>query len=398
MLDGTPAATLAAWLDELMPPESYSHSMERGKRDGIRAALVERLAESDPSALAAWLLRVPSGHMGGDWLKTCVRALLEQNPADAAPLLKKLENLDGYTASLKTEWLAERDPEAAFREVAADRRRQMPVVLAKWLAADPVRALAFANEQPERCYAVLSAFATLGRAELEQFSTGLTSPEAQKQARRFLLSAAATEGDTVTMARLLEQDGRNQNDSFQDTAFSSLVRLHPDKAEQLIAHFSARREVAVPLLNELAGTHPVRAAAILQSGSAPPEYWQAMHPLSRSWSLSDPAAAQAWLRQLPEELRAKAMPVARDITDDFTASEWMDLSRGLTVTVNTAGRYAGQVLEQTKDPAVLADWCASFPDESRGQLLHALRQRMGDPAAADEIARRVQETLAADPQ
>ena len=166
----------------------------------------------------------------------------------------------------------------------------------------------------------------------------------------------------------------------------------------MIAHFSARREVAVSLLKELAGTHPARAAAILQSGSAPPEYWQALHPLSRSWSLSDPAAAQAWLRQLPEELRAKAMPVARDITDDFTASEWMDLSRGLAVNFNTSGSFAGQVLEQTKDPAVLADWCASFPDESREHLLHELRLRMGDPAAADEIARRVQETLAHDSQ
>lgn len=395
LLDGVPAATLVAWLDELMPPETYSRSLEREKRDGIRNALVERLAERDPTALAAWLLRVPGGHVDGNWLGPCVRALLHQNTPDAVAVLDRLENAHGFSP-LRLEWLAERDPEAALQQVLARPGMYLPPELARWLLNDPARALAFANERPDRCFSILSAVAARGRAALEQFAAGLTAPEAQRNARRLQLTAAAQDGDVTAVTGLLEQDGRNQNDSLQDVALATLARLHPEKAEAMMQQLADRPSLATPLFNELAQSHPERAAAILASEAAKPGYWSAMHTLSRTWSLADPAAAQAWLRDLPDELRAKAAPMARDITDDLPTAGWLALTRGLPIHWNHASNFSAQVLERTKDPAILAEWCASFPDTAREHLLHQLRERLNDQPAADDISRRVEAALSAE--
>jgi hypothetical protein len=395
LLDSVPPATLAAWLDEMMPPETYNRSVEREKRDGIRDAIVERLAERDPSALAAWLLRVPKGHMGGDWLKPCVRALLEQNPPTATAMLARLEKVHSYTTRLRMEWQAERDPEAFFQQVLADKNIPPPEALAKWLADDPPRALAFANEHPDRCSSILSAIAAQGKAALEQFVAGLTAPDAQRHARRLLLGKAAGEGDTATVAQLLEQDGRNQNDFFQDAAFATLARMHPEKAEALMQQFADRPALAQPIFKELAQNHPERAAAILASEATQPGYWSDVYLLSRTWSLTDPAAAQSWLRGLPDKLSAKAMPAARDNAGDLPTDDWLALTRGLPINWNHASNFTSQILERTQDPAVLADWCATFPDTVREHLLHQFRQQLED-AAADDITRRVQATPSAE--
>ncbi len=397
MLDGMPAATLLAYLDELMPPETYSRSLEREKRDGIRSALVERLAERDPAALAGWLLRVPQGELGGNWLKPCVHALLHQNPPDTAALLSRLEKADGYTVELRLEWLAERDPAAAFKQLLASPRQHPPDTLARWIAADPARSLAFANEQPDRCSLVLYLIGEQGSAALRQFAAGLTAPEAQRHAGRFLLSAAAREGDEEPMTQYFKKEGRNSDDGLPGIAIEALARLHPEKARAMAQEFAGRSALVNEILGRLATSHPEQIAAMLAS----PEQrellsWHPLNNMASTWSLSDPAAAQAWLRALPEEQLVRALPSVRDIADDLPDGDWLELSRGLLVDSEGASGLALQMIARTTDPAALADWCVSFPDGSREHILHRLRENLRDTTLADDVARRVLEALPSD--
>jgi len=390
MLDGVPAASLAAWLNEMMPPETYSRSVEREKRDGIRNAIVERLAESDPAALAGWLLRVPRGQMVPHWLKPGVHALLEQNPTDAANLLERLEKANRWTTEIRLEWLTERDPAAAFQQLLAIPKQDPPDALARWIAADPARSLAFANEHPDRCVMVLYLIGEQGSAALRQIAASLTAPEAQRHARRLLLNAAAREGDAEPMTQYFKKEGRNSDDSLPGLAIATLARLHPDKASAMAQEFAGQSALVSEILGRLATSHPEHIAAMLRA----PEQrelltWHPLENMARTWSLSDPAAAQAWLRALPEDQLIKALPSIGDIADDLPDDEWLALSRGLPVDSERANGLAWQMVARTTDPAALADWCASFPDGTREHILHRLRENLHDDKVADDVARRV---------
>ena len=393
MLDGVPAQTLAAWLDELMPPESYSRSLVGEQRDGIRQALVERLAARDPAMLVAWLLKVPNGYLGTQWTEAAAHALLHRGTPEAQTLLAALEKKDAYVWQLRLRWLAERDPAAALHMALEKPGSLLPPVLASWLAADRVQALAFANEHPRRAFAVLGAIATEGRAALAQFAAGLTDVEAQHHARRLQLTAAAREGDAAACSALLRRDGRSQNDSLQDSAIATMMKHHPEAGEALIRQFSDQPALRQVALNRLAQEHPARAAALavedsLRSAifSATGDGRQFLSTLSRAWSLADPSAAQAWLRGLPEEQRALAVPSASHITDDLSTEEWMALNRGLPVSSQGMSTLTRELLARTTDPAVQAQWGLTFSEEARTVMLYTLRSEMENPAAADALA------------
>jgi hypothetical protein len=390
LLDSVPPATLAAWLDEMMPPETHSRSVEREKREGIRTALVERLAERDPAALAEWLIRVPAGQMAPNWLKPGVHALLERNPPNAVALLKQLEKANRWTTEFRLEWLTKRDPAAAFQQLLASPKQDPPDALARWIAADPARCLAFANEHPDRCVMVLYLIGEQGSAALREIAAGLTAPEAQRQARRMLLTAAARDGDAETIAQYFKKEGRNSDDSLPVIAIATLARQHPEKARAMAQEFSGQSALVNEILGRLATSHPEHIATMLAS----PEQrelltWHPLNNMAQIWSLSDPAAAQAWLRGLPQDQLVKALPYVDDIADDLPDAEWLELSRGLPVNSERANGLAWQMVARTTEPAVLADWCASFPDGTREHILHRLRENLRDDQLADDVARRV---------
>jgi len=399
LLDGVPAATLAAWLNAMMPPETFSRSVESGKRDGIRDAIVERLAKSDPAALAAWLLWIPKGHatgggeFGGGWMKACVHALLHQNSPDAMALLDQLErqeNTDSYAAHQRLVWLVEHDPQAALQRVTEISEKHPPPELARWIAADPARALTFANEHPDRCFTVLAEIAEKGSAALREFAAGLTAPEAQRHIHRLLLTTAAREGDAEFIARHFAAEGRDSQDSLQDMAIETLARIHPEKSVAMAQEFSGQSALVNEILGKLATSHPVQIATML----AVPDQrklltWHPLNNMARTWSLSDPAGAQGWLRALPDDQLSDALPFVADIADDLPDNEWLALSRGLPVDAERANGLTRQMVARSTDPAALADWCASFPDGTREHILHRLRENLRDDKLADDVARRV---------
>jgi hypothetical protein len=396
LLDGVPAATLVAWLEKLRPPETVNRGMIREQRDGIRQALVERLAECDPEALAAWLLRVPSGYIDSGWTRVATDSLLHRGTPEAEALLGKLEKAQPWVARLRLDRLAEDDPEAALQQVLRGAGPQMPPTLAKWLAADHARALAFSNEHPDKCFFVLGAVAEQGKAALEQFSAGLTHPEAQRHARRQQLTAAAREGDAAAFSALILRDGRNSNDWLQEQAMETMMKHHPEAGETLVRQFAGQQGLFKLALNSLAQEQPERAAALLaeplSTGLATNQGdWNgAVQTLSRSWSLAHPEAALAWLRGLPDELRASAVPVAWGITNDLPTGEWLALSRGLPASHQQLRQLTQELARRTKDPVVQAEWCLSFPEESRALIQQYIRKDLSDPAAADALAQRLQ--------
>jgi len=399
-LAGVPAATLLAWLNELMPPEIHKRSLEQQRCDELRNALVERLAEQDPAALAGWVMRVPGAYLVTDWLETCVQALLERNPPDAARLLARLDRLGHQTAGMKLAFQAETDPEGAYQQFLKNPAAGVPEAMARWLMADPARTAAFCDEHPKQSWSILLKMSGRSQAELKDFAALLTNPEAQHQLRRHQLTAAAREGDADSFALLLEQS-RYQTEGNHD-AFAMLARSHPDKAEALLQKFAGRPPVVQTILDDLAASHPERAAAILATpgGAGPamdPRRFNTGLQVLRSWSVTDPAAALTWLEKLPAGQKASLIPRAGGFLANLPAADWLTLTRGLPVDHDGAVPLAQQALEHQQDPAALAEWCASFPDNSRQHLMLRLREQMKNPIAAADLTRRVEAALSPPP-
>jgi hypothetical protein len=294
--------------------------------------------------------------------------------------------------------MAARDPEGAWRKFLTNHNAGLPDAAARWLIADPSRALAFCNEHPKWCFGVLKAMAEQGKTALAEFAAGLTNPEAQIHLRRLQLTAAAREGDTATFTRLLEQEGRNTNNWFQDEALRLFAFCYPEKVEAIARQFAGRPGLSSTLLRKLAVHSPERVAGILANpetvglGKVPGDLSFLVSTLSRTWSLKDPVVAREWLRAMPDDQRAKFAPAAFDITQHLPLADWLALTRGLPVTADGAASLAVQVKRHTSDSAVLVQWCASFPDNSRTVLLQKLTGEMKQ-ADAEDFTRRVQDAL-----
>ncbi|HWB06164.1 MAG TPA: hypothetical protein VG796_24290 [Verrucomicrobiales bacterium] len=393
-LEGVPAAQLAEWLEEYLPPDVRSYKVERRVREGICQALVERLSESDPAALAAWLRKVPHGYLDYGWMVGAVEGLLNQNSADSAGVLAKLEATHPIAGRIKAEWLAKRDPDAALQLFVSRQDLTMPDGLKAWLAGDPARAKQFAKDHPGRAYPVMAALGDRSLSELQAFVADLKDPADLRYAQPLLLMAAAKEGNAAVFVDLFSRLGVNPIYNSHDDAMLHLVRHHPEAAQTVLHNLENRPALWGRMLGMLAVTQPEQAAALLTSPSAA-EFWKTggnPHDIMRSlnlWAASEPAAAQSWLLALPEELRSKVVPLAWEMAADLPNDDWFSLTGGSRL----SGRgLARQALQRSTDPEVLAAWCASFPDRnSRELLLRELRENMKTPQAAENIAARVKE-------
>lgn len=401
-LTGVPAAALLAQLNELMPPDTVRYgSFEYERREAIRRALVERLVEYDPGALAGWLMRVPPGHTNGGWLMTTSRALIERKHPDAKALLARLAQRHPYMATMPLEVQAETDPEGAVQAFLKEPLTFMPETAVRWLASDPVRAAAFCNKNPDYAARVLVFVSGQGLAALAKVEAGLTNPAVLRELRHQQLGAAAREGETDTFVRLITRDGSGKIEWKQNSDVGMLARFHPDKAEAVLRQFADQHGIAEPLLRHLAPSHPERTAALLATpeGAALAKesrgHQSAGVQVLQNWSLTDPAAALAWLRGLPAEQRAGIVPHTGNLLAEMPAEDWLAMTRGLPLRDVQARGMADQAYAHSSDPVVLADWSLSLPDKPREAIVQLLRQKLKDGAAAETFSQRVQAGLSA---
>jgi hypothetical protein len=274
----------------------------------------------------------------------------------------------------------------------------MPAEVIAWIAADSARARQFAADHPSRVYPVLGAIAEQGSAALKSFSATLTDPTAQRQARQLLLVAAGREGDAASFTELYTRLGSDSNPLKED-AMLALARFHPEAAEAAIQSLADKPELCGQMFSVLAHVHPDEAAALLTSPAAA-EFLKTgsgmqglMRSLSSAWAVEDPSAAQSWLLSLPVDLRSKVLPLAPDIAAGVSNADWLAVTSDVPADYQYTSGLASQAVRRTSDPAVLAAWCASFPEKSRALLLLDLRKNLEDPHVADDIAQRVEQAI-----
>jgi hypothetical protein len=264
-----------------------SSNIRRRAREDI---LLQR-ARTDPAATLAWAQEQPRLQDRDEATLAVIAGLREQNPSQAAEVLKSLsasaiENAEGAIGAVLTEWVAKdlaaattwvmQLPEGTLREHALEE------LMPRWVAQDPHAAVTFAQTLAD------------GAAQSK-----LLTLVAYQWAMRDSKAAQSW------LEALPEGTARNAVVSgFSD----GLACRKPQEAAAFVAALppgDLQADVALTVVGHWASDDPASAAAWVAAFPPGKTREQAVAKLMKEWRTSDRPAAEAWRRETGAESKEK---------------------------------------------------------------------------------------------
>jgi hypothetical protein len=376
----------------------------------LTSQILEKLAGKDPLDAASRALKLPPASDRASTLQSVLRTWAEKDPGAALAWAGQLpDHRDRATASLSAiaAWGGKDAPAAGAYLLAhvdmADLRQNPSAVFQiadTWAGSDPAAALAWMEQLPGGIRSnyesrIFQAWSETDPAGAAQAALGLSSPNARNNALSSVM--------------------QNWADKDLNAARAWFERL-PD---------GPSRENVLSTLGNVWVQHDPRAAADFLLRQKPAGEDGSDWPLNLAvaqWAQSDPAAALAWTRAMPEgnqrdevvlaTLRQRAQndpaqaaaqidqlsPARRLIGVKDFAQNWAGADGqaaavwAQTLPISQERETALEVVAQTwgnEDPAAAAAWLAAQPrdaatDNATIKVVEAMAQN--DPAAAARLA------------
>lgn len=346
-----------------------SHLIPKNERGSFQFALLHAWAQHDPAAAAAYLCTQPD-------------LMRQQDNQDSDPRTPVLIGLAEKDLPQAVQWLKQ--------NFSGGLQEDMMHSLAGGLKGKPeewgAQLQAAIPDQAERSRLLESMYGSLPRNVTEADLRGLQGKEATADSTDWQLISNACAEDYVQMHS--EEESLALLATLEEPVRGAMIRKLARRGLGLddpgvVAYLSQHSEGMEPEDIASIFEYSTDAGQKILAHSTEPVQWSSA---AESFAKQDPAAAQAWMRGVAQEMQTYAV---RGLirgwceTDEYAASTWVADQPPGPVRNQAAASLAKQLA--TADPAAAWAWITSVPhpEYTEGTLVDIVHAwKAADPAAA----------------